>query len=86
MVGVRSRQIPKAAASGEGSKVGAMECACGHLDCPYLAAGYPFCAGCGDHHREPVTADASAECPVDVMFREYDAKLAAEVTQAKNTA
>ena len=63
-----------------------VKCACGSPGCPYLAAGYPFCAGCGDHHREPVTADASAECPVDVMFREYDAKLAAEAAQANQIA
>lgn len=41
-------------------------CGCGEADCGYLQLGYPYCAGCGDHHRSPVTDDPSAPCPVDV--------------------
>lgn len=37
--------------------------ACLHVEC-----GYPWCVGCGEHHRAPV-AEPGEECPVDQMIR-----------------
>ena len=41
-----------------------LECVCCNADdCEYSANGYPFCPGCGEHHRQPV----GNPCPVDQM-------------------
>lgn len=40
------------------SKSLADRCGCGDADCLHLAAGYPWCRPCGEHHRAP-------ECAVD---------------------
>lgn len=37
-------------------------CACGDPDCCLFALAYPFCPGCGDHHRAPV----GYACPVEI--------------------
>lgn len=40
-------------------------CLCGEDDCWYLAAGYPYCRSCEEHHRPP-------ECPIDERGRSLD--------------
>ena len=44
-------------------------CPCGDEDCAYFAMGYPYCMGCGDHHRMPVARDHGV-CPVDTLYEE----------------
>lgn len=40
-------------------------CACGWDDCDHWAFSYPYCTGCGGHHRAPVS-NAGCRCPVDI--------------------
>lgn len=52
--------------------LGTVLCRCGDDDCPFLAYGYPYCLGCGEHHRAPAAEVEGALCPVDVNIRAYD--------------
>lgn len=40
-------------------------CGCGLDDCELLDFGYPYCSGCGEHHRGPVPTEAEPWCAVD---------------------
>lgn len=46
-------------------------CGCGDNDpdtdhgCTFLDFGYPYCSGCGEHHRMPVATEAEPWCPID---------------------
>lgn len=42
-------------------------CGCGEPDCVYLVCGYPFCPGCGDHHRLPIALGPDEPCAVVVL-------------------
>jgi len=49
---------------------------CEANDCNYLALGYPYCPGCGDHHRSPVAVFGD-RCPVDLYEERSDRNVAA---------